>query len=112
MGQVVEGIAVASMGVTAAGITLWAAGAIYYDICRRNQWARWLALLWVLGVVALFALWQPLWQPFVALVALTGLFFVWWFRQKASHQRDWHPSVAVLPRCVREQDTIRIENVR
>jgi hypothetical protein len=107
-----EWIAVALMLATAAGITLWVAGAIHYDVCRRVKSGRWLSPAWVVSVVALFAAWQPLWQPFVALFGITALFLLWWFRQKPSHNRDWHPSVAVLPRTVREKDAIRIENVR
>lgn len=60
----------------------------------------------------MFALWQPLWLPFAVLVGVTGLFLVWWLRQKPSHDRDWHPSVAVLPRVVRQDDVLTIENIR
>jgi hypothetical protein len=112
MPVVLEWIAVGLMFAAAAGVTLWTAGALYYDVCRGAGYGRWLALGWVVGVVGLFAAWQPLWQPFVALLGATGLFLVWWFRQKPSHDRDWHPTVAVLPRSAREADAIRIENVR
>ena len=67
---------------------------------------------WVVGVVALFAAWQPLWQPFAVLLGVAALFLVWWLRQKPSHDRDWDPSVAVLPRAVRDGDAVTIENVR
>ena len=60
----------------------------------------------------LFAAWQPLWQPFAALLGVAALFLVWWLRQKPSHDRDWDPSVAVLPRAVRDGDAVTIENVR
>jgi hypothetical protein len=70
------------------------------------------ALLWAVGVGALFAVWQPLWQPFAVLLGLTGLFLVWWLRQKPSHDRDWDPGVAVLPRIVRQDDVLTLENVR
>jgi hypothetical protein len=95
-----------------AVITVWTAGAIYFDVCGRAKWGRWVALGWVVGVTALFAAWQPLWQPFVALLAAESLFLAWWFRQKPSHERDWDPSVAVLPRAVCAGDAITIESVR
>jgi hypothetical protein len=41
-----------------------------------------------------------------------ALFLGWWLRQKPSHDRDWEPAVAVLPRAVREGDAVTIENVR
>src|SRR5262249_48683206 len=84
---------------SATAITLWMAGAIYYDLCRGAKWGRWLALGWAVGVVALFARWQPLWQPFAALLGVAALFLYWWLRPKPSHDRDWDPSVAVLPRA-------------
>jgi Domain of unknown function (DUF4105) len=102
----------AAILLASAGITAWMAGAIYYDVCQGGRWSPWFAMAWVAGVVALFIAWQPLWQPFAVLVGVTALFLVWWFRQKPSHDRDWDPSVAVLPRAVREGDVITIENVR
>jgi hypothetical protein len=88
------------------------AGAIYYDVGRGALRGRMLALGWAIGVIALFAAWQPLWQAFAALVGVMAIFLVWWFRQKPSHNRDWDPSVAVLPRAVRDGDAITIEDIR
>jgi len=100
------------MLTTAALTTLWMAGAIRYDLCRGAYSAQWFAAGWVVGVGSMFAVWQPLWQPFAVLLGVTGLFLVWWFQQKPSHQRDWDPSVAVLPRVVRQDDVLTLENVR
>jgi len=98
--------------VTGAAITLWTAGAIYYDVCRGARWGWLLVLGWAGGVFLLFAVWQPLWQPFVVLLCFAALFLGWWFRQKPSHHRDWNPTVAVLPRAVRTDDVVTMENVR
>src|SRR5262245_10547911 len=98
--------------VTAAAITLWTAGAIYFDVCGGGKWGALFAAAWAGGVLVLFALWQPLWQPFAVLLAVTAIFLGWWLRQKPSHDRDWVPSSAVLPRAVREGDVITIEHVR
>jgi hypothetical protein len=67
---------------------------------------------WVVGVIGLFAAWQPLWQPFTVLLGVAAIFLAWWLNQKPSHNRDWDLSVAVLPRAVRAGDAITIENVR
>jgi hypothetical protein len=107
-GWIVAGMILAS----AAGIAIWTAGAIYYDVCRGAKWGRWLALGWVIGVISLFLVWEPIWQPFAVLLGLAALFLSWWFRQKPSHDRDWESSVAVLPHVVREGDAITMENVR
>ena len=100
------------MLASAAVITLWTAGAIYYDVCGGAKWGRLVALGWAIGVIALFAGWQPVWQPFVALVGVTAVFLAWWFQLKPSHNREWDLSVAVLPRAVRDGDAITIENIR
>jgi hypothetical protein len=100
------------MLVSAALITLWMAGAIYFDVCGQARWRRWLAAAWTGGIVLMFAAWQPLWHPFAVLIVAFGLFLIWWLRQKPSHFRDWDPSVAVLPRAVREENVITIENIR
>jgi len=97
---------------TAAAMTLWMAGAIYYDVGRAGRWGRLLALGWAGGVIVLFAVWQPLWQPFAVLLGVLVLFLGWWYRQKPSQHRDWDPTVAVLPRAVHEGDVVTIENVR
>jgi hypothetical protein len=112
MDRILQGILPALMLAIASGTTLWMAGAIYYDVCRGTQWGRVLALAWAVGVVALFVVWQPLWQPFVVLMGIATLFIGWWLRQKPSHDREWEPSVAVLPRAVRDGDAVTIENVR
>jgi hypothetical protein len=98
--------------LTSVAIAIWMAGAICFDVCAGAKWGRWIALAWVVGVVAVLAAWQPLWQPLVALLVAESLFFVWWFRQKPSNNRDWDPVVAVLSRAVRAGDAITIENVR
>jgi hypothetical protein len=100
------------MLAVATVVALWMAGAIYYDVCRATGWGRLAAAGWVVGVVTAFALWQPLWQPFAVLLGVMALVLVWWFRLKPSHDRDWDPCVAVLPRAVRDGDAVTIENVR
>jgi hypothetical protein len=112
MDHVAEWVVFALILAIASAVTLWMAGAIYYDVCGTTKWGRWVALCWAVGVVALFALWLPLWQPFAVLLGVFALFLVWWLRLKPSHEREWDLSVARLPRAVREGDAVTIENVR
>src|SRR5215467_3069540 len=109
MDRIAEWLAPALMLVGASVIALWMAGAIYYDVGHGSQWGRWLAAGWAVGVIALFTAWQPLWQPFAALLGVAALFIGWWLRQRPSQDRDWDPAVAVLPRAVRKGDEITIE---
>jgi hypothetical protein len=112
MDSIAERILLAVMLVTAFFMALWMAGAIYYDVGRATKWGRLLALGWLIGVITLFALWQPLWQPFAVLLGVLAVFLVWWFRQKPSHDREWEPGVARMPRAVRDGDVVTIENIR
>ncbi len=112
MGELTTWILAEMLLTSAAAITLWMAGEIYYDLCGGSKWGRLVTLGWAIGVVALFASWQPLWQPFAVLLGVVALFLLWWLRQKPSHDRDWDPTVAVLPRAARRGDVVTIENVR
>jgi hypothetical protein len=76
MDQIAEWIAHGLMLATAAAVTLWMVGAIYYDVCGGTRWGRWLAVAWVAAVVALFIAWQPLWQPFAVLLGVLAHFLV------------------------------------
>lgn len=105
-------IALGIMSLVAGSIALWMAGAIYYDACGGAMWGRLFAFAWLLGVVALFAAWQPLWQPFVVLLAVSIAFLVWWMRLRPRQDRVWEPTAAVLPRVIRTGDVFTIENVR
>ncbi|MCE9562819.1 MAG: DUF4105 domain-containing protein [Planctomycetes bacterium] len=95
-----------------ASFTLWITGAIYFDVAHGHRWGKPLSLLWIIGVVSLLVVWQPLWQPFAVVVSVSLLFIGLWLLQKPRHDRDWDPSVALLPRAVRCGDVVTIENVR
>ena len=112
MGRTAEWIMAAMMAAIVAAVTLWTCGAIYYDACRGARWGRWVALGWAAAVGLLFALWQPIWQPFGVFAVATSLFLAWWFSQKPSHNRDWQPTVSVLPLATRDGDVVTFENVR
>ena len=72
MDRVAEWVVFALMLAAATAVMLWMAGAIYYDVCGGAKWGRWVAVGWAVGVIALFAVWQPLWQPFVVLLGVAG----------------------------------------
>jgi hypothetical protein len=100
------------MLASAGLITLWMAGAIYYDWCQEARFSCLLAGAWILGTLLLFAAWQPLWQPFAVLLAVAALFLAWWLRQKPSQDREWDAAVARLPWGTRVDEAVTIENVR
>jgi hypothetical protein len=98
--------------VLAAGVTLWTAGAIYFDVGGGKWWGTVLSAGWIVAIIAMLAGWQPLWQPFLVLLGLVAGFLMWWFRQKPRNDRDWEPTVAVLPMATVAGDAVTIENVR
>ena len=93
-------------------ITIWTAGAIYYDAGGATWWGAILAITW--SAIALLALWywQPAWKPLLVLVIATAFFLWWWFSQQPSGDRNWDPNYAQLPRVELAADTITIHNVR
>ncbi|MFO0821984.1 MAG: hypothetical protein U0792_02515 [Gemmataceae bacterium] len=112
MESLVEWVLAAVMIATASVVTLWMVGAIFLDLFGGTRIGRTLALAWVVSVLTMFVLWHPLWQPFVALSSVAVVFVAWWLTLKPRHDREWDPSVAVLPRATRDHDAITIENVR
>lgn len=100
------------LGIVAAPIVLWVAGAIYFDLAGAKWQGVALAISWIGLSFAMFVLWQPTWQPFVLMMVLTALFMWWWFAQEPSHSREWDGNFARLPQATIDDDLISITNVR
>ena len=111
MGFITGAVTGASL-LACALVAVWMMGAISYDMCGGTRWGRLVVLAWAVSVVAILAAWRPLWQPIVALLGAEAIFLGWWFRLKPSNDRDWDPSMALLPRAVIDGDAVTIENVR
>lgn len=107
VGWLLPGLALA----VAAAVALWTAGAIYYDVGDRTGFRRPLALGWLVGVAALFALWRPVWWPLLALLAAFAAFLAWWLSLRPSRHRDWDRTVTRLPRAEVAGDVVRLHNV-
>ena len=97
---------------TSAGLVVWMAGAIYYDVGRATAVGGGLSLAWILLAVFAFLTLDPLWQPFGLLLLAFAIFYRWWRSQQPSHDRNWDPQFARLPRIELQGDLVRIENVR
>ena len=89
----------------------WASLAIYYS---NLPWA---ALRLGLAIAfAAFAIWVFWWSRQRRMyAALTVLFLgvvAWWIAIPPSHDREWRPEVAVMPRAFIDGDRVRITGVR
>ncbi len=106
------GLMTCMAGLIAAAMALWIAGALYFDV-GRGRWFAWpLVCLWVGLVACGFAVWTPLWKPWLALVLFLAVFLRWWFSQQPRHDRNWNPNFAVLPRFEMNGDVVTAYNVR
>ena len=92
-------------------LVAWATLAIYYS---NLPWTG--LRLGLAGAFAAFSIWA-LWlshqrrMPFVFLVMFLGV-VVWWISISPSHDREWRPEVAVMPRAIIDGDRVRITGVR
>lgn len=89
----------------------WAALAIYYS---NLPWtAARLALAVAFAAFAIWALWFSRQRRMPAVFGLLFLGVVaWWISIPPSHDREWRPEVAVMPRAIIDGDRVRITGVR
>jgi Domain of unknown function (DUF4105) len=94
-----------------AALIAWATLAIYYSNLPR-PWLR-LVLAGAFAAFAIFALFlsRQRWMSPAALVLFLGV-VVWWLSIAPSHDRDWRPEVAVMPRAIIDGDRVHIAGVR
>jgi hypothetical protein len=92
-------------------IITWTALAIYFS---NLPWpALRLGLAVVFAAFAIWAFWlsRQRGMSAVAIVLVLGV-VAWWLTIAPSHDRNWRPEVAVMPRAVIEGDHVRITGVR
>jgi Domain of unknown function (DUF4105) len=94
-----------------AVLVAWATLAIYYS---NLPWTG--LRLGLAGAFAAFSIWALLLShqrrmPLVFLVMFLGV-VGWWISISPSHDREWRPEVAVMPRAFIDSDRVRITGVR
>jgi Domain of unknown function (DUF4105) len=94
-----------------ATLVAWAALAIYYS---NLPWAGLrLGLALTFAMFAIWAVWLSHDRRLLAVFVLLYLGVVaWWVLISPSHDRDWRPEVAVMPRVTVDGDRVRITGVR
>jgi hypothetical protein len=90
---------------------LWIAGAVHFDVCGGRWYGRGMALAWLVAIAVLFVSFDTI-TAFCVYLAIAVPFTIWWLFQKPSHDREWEPGVAVLPRAAVNGDEVVIEKLR
>jgi len=85
------------VGPVVAGMTAWAAGAIYDSNLPSSRLRTVLAAGFVAATALAFLLLHRRWRTLVGFLAAFALLVVWWLGSPASNDRDWKPVVAVTP---------------
>ncbi len=109
--KVLRGGWVAIRSVLQFLLIAWGTLAIYYSNLPW-PWVR-LVLAIAFAVFGVWALWltrgpKMRW----AFAAVFAGVVAWFISIPASHDRDWRPEVAVMPRAIIDGDRVRIQNVR
>ena len=89
----------------------WATLAVYYS---NLPWAGMrLALAAAFAVFAIWAIWfsRQRRMSVMAIVLFLGV-VAWWISIRPSHDRNWRPEVAVMPRAVIDGDRVHLTGVR
>jgi hypothetical protein len=92
--------------------TLWAAGALYFDLPAAPAIRNAASALWLLGVpIAWFFI-----SPRAVARGIIGLVFfgivAWWLSISPRQNGDWKPDVALLADAVIDGEKVTIHNVR
>jgi hypothetical protein len=89
----------------------WGTLAIYYSNLPRAQ-AR-LALAFAFAAFAIWAIFifRRRWKTLAFVAVYLGV-VAWWIAIPPSHDRNWRPEVAAMPRAVVHGDRVRITGVR
>jgi hypothetical protein len=92
-------------------VITWTTLAIYYS---NLPWpALRLAVALAFTAFAIWAFWvsRQRWMAAVAIALVLGV-VAWWFTIAPSHDRNWRPEVAIMPRVFIDGDRVRLIGVR
>jgi hypothetical protein len=92
-------------------LVAWATLAIYYSNLPWGGLRLGLAVAF-----AIFAVWAVWWTRNRRIYAAFAVLYLgvvaWWISIEPSHDRDWRPEVAVMPRVTIDGDRVRLTGVR
>ena len=103
---------IAGLALLIAGMTVWAALAIYYSNLGGEPLRLGLAAAFALGTLGAFLFLPNRRRTLVGFGAAFAVVLLWWLSIEPSNERDWQPEVAVLPYATQDGDLVTLHNVR
>jgi len=101
------------IGLVVLGMIAWGLGAVYYAGPANNLLRSLLTAVYgLVSIGALVLLLRRHHTGGLVLVLLWMVLLVWWYSIVPSNERDWQPSVAVLPYATVDGDRITLHNIR
>lgn len=94
-----------------AGLTAWAAAALYVDFPLQGAGIA-AAVVYLALIGACFALLSGQRRKIIACAAMFLLVLAWWWTLQPSNARDWQADVAQTPWAEIDGDKVTIHNVR
>jgi hypothetical protein len=105
-------VGVAGLALLIAGMTAWAALAVYYSDLPGEPFRIALAAALVLATLGAFLFLPDRRRTLVGFGAAFAVVLLWWLSIAPSNERDWQTEVAVLPYATRDGDLVTLHNVR
>ncbi len=94
------------------GILLWSVGAIYFSNLPSEDFRAVAAIFFGAAWIVAFAVFRNRLRTTLVFLATFAVLLVWWSTISPSHDRNWRPEVARLPRAEIHGDLVTIRNVR
>jgi Domain of unknown function (DUF4105) len=110
--RALRAVGLACLALLIAGMTGWAALALYYSDLPSEPLRFGLAAAFALGTVVAFLLLRNRRQTMLGFCAVFAVLLLWWTSIEPANERDWETEVAVLPYATRDGDLVTLHNVR
>jgi hypothetical protein len=111
MRKTIRFVFVALGGLVCLIATVWAAGALYFDLPIRSLREP-LAIIYGGAMLATLILVRRRWRGMTIVAVCFAVVLAWWFTLQPRQDRDWKPEVAVLGYAVIDGERVTIRNVR
>lgn len=111
MRRAIRFVCFAVVGLVLGLATVWAMGALYFDLPVRSLRAP-LALIYGGAMLAMLILVKKRARGMALVAVCFAVVLAWWLTLKPSQDRDWKLEVAVLGSAVIEGDRVTVHNVR